>query len=168
MIKKILIIIGLFVSLLLLLFSTTNFKKSIVVTQNNDNKQALTIKLGEYTDRYCNMSITKIEYSAQAIMPNNDTFFFDDVGCMISWLKEQKNNTNIILWVYAKDIKQYIHPQYAWFTINENTPMEYGFGAYSIKKENMIDFDTMRLKVYRGETLQNVLIKQNIQKNIDE
>ena len=100
--------------------------------------------------------------------PNNDTFFFDDIGCMILWQKEQKNNTNIILWVYAKDTKQYIHPQNAWFTVNENTPMEYGFGAYSIKKENMIDFDTMRVKVYRGETLQNVLIKQNIQKNIDE
>ena len=162
MIKNIIIILGLFGLLVFGLFSTTNFKKSIVVAQNNISKKPILIKPNQYTDRYCNMNIKDLRYSAQAILHNNDTFFFDDPGCMISWLKEQSNSEDIILWVWARDIDKYINAKDAWYTMTENTPMKYGFGAYSMQKDNMIDFNTLQLKIYRGETMQNHRIQKGI------
>jgi hypothetical protein len=167
MIKKIFLFIAIFTILLLILFSTTNFKKSVVVKQHNKNKVALKIVPNKYTDRYCNMKIVDINYSAQAIMPNNDTFFFDDPGCMVSWFKNQKNKSDIVLWVWAKDIKKYINARDAWYSSNETTPMEYGFGAYKIRIYGYINFQTMKLKVFRGETLQNDIIRKKELKNFN-
>ena len=160
MLKKILILISILVGLLLLLFSTTGFEKSIVVSENNIEKKALPIKLNHYTDRYCNMKIVDINYTAEAIISDGKTFFFDDVGCMVSWLKEQKNQDSVVLWVWAKDKQKYIDAKGAWYSTNEITPMEYGFGAYQDKQKDYIDFETMRLKVYRGETLQNDILRK--------
>jgi copper chaperone NosL len=167
MLKKVFIIILFFILLLILLFSTTDFKKSIVVTENNNEKKAILISPNQYTDRYCNMSITDISYSAQAIVSNNNTFFFDDVGCMILWLNEQKNPKTIILWVWAKDTNRYINAKKAWYSMTENTPMEYGFGAYEVKKDSLINFNKMKIKILRGETLQNPIIRKKLLENID-
>jgi hypothetical protein len=160
MIKKLFIFIIVICILLGILFSTSDFKQLVVVTQNNSEKKPLDIESNKYTDRYCNMKIIDIRYTAQAIMPNNDTFYFDDIGCLVSWLKDQRNKDQIVLWTWARDIDQYIDARKAWYSTDEDTPMEYGFGSYKNKKNNYIDFQTMTLKVYRGETLQNLTIRK--------
>ncbi len=40
--------------------------------------------------------------------------------------------------------------------------MAYGFAAYKSKLENMIDFDEMLLKMYRGEHLLNPQIRKKL------
>jgi hypothetical protein len=40
--------------------------------------------------------------------------------------------------------------------------MGYGFGAYEKKQAGFIDFQTMRLKVLRGETMNNPLIRKKL------
>ena len=167
MFKKIIIIISFFIILLLLLFSTTDFKQSIVVSQDNNSKNAIIMKSNQYTDRYCNMSIDDISYSAQAILPNDDTFFFDDAGCMILWFNDQKSQENIVLWIWARDTNKYINAKKAWYSTTENTPMEYGFGAYEKNKPQLISFKKMQLKVLRGETLQNLIIRKKLLKKTD-
>ena len=40
--------------------------------------------------------------------------------------------------------------------------MEYGFGAYKKANKNFIDFETMRLRVLRGETLRDPYIRKRL------
>ncbi len=160
--KQTIIILIIFIGVLFALFSTTSFKQSKVVVQNNISKQAIEIKPDQHSDRYCNMPIKEIDYSGQAILTNGDTLFFDDIGCMVLWLEEQKNNEQIILWIWAKDTNEYINAREAWYHLGENTPMHYGFGAYKKHQANRIDFKECKLKILRGETMKNPKIKGEI------
>ena len=40
--------------------------------------------------------------------------------------------------------------------------MGYGFGAYEHDRDFLIDFETMRLRMLRGETLNNPKIRKQI------
>ena len=160
MIEKIAVISVLFILIVIILFSTTDFERSVVVHTNNSSKLPIEITPGKYKDRFCNMTIEKIEYSAQAVMSDNNTLFFDDVGCMVLWLNEQRSPDDIVLWVWAKDAKKYINAREAWYSLTDSTPMNYGFGAYKTKQGNYIDFGTMRVKMLRGETMANPKIRK--------
>ena len=141
MFKVILVIASIFLTLTAILFSTTNFQQQIVVEKNNTLKQAIDLKPQKYKDRYCNMTINDIDYSAQAILANNDTLFFDDIGCLINWLHKQTNQRNIKLFIYAKDTKHYIDIKKAFYIQGEKTPMHYGFGAYENPQINSIQYE---------------------------
>lgn len=161
MVRKIFIILVVFISLVLILFSTSGFEKSIVVTQHNYTKEPIKIEKSKYKDRYCNMTIEDISNSSQAVLPNGDTLFFDDIGCLVLWLSEQKKIfqkkefNKIILWVWAKDTSRYINAREAWYSLTDSTPMRYGFSGYEKKDKNYINFDTMQDKMLKGETLRN-------------
>ena len=109
MIKTILVIATIFSILIFILFSTTNFKQLVVASQYNDTKNPIHIKENKYKDRYCNMTIKDIKYSAQAILENHTTLFFDDIGCLVLWLNSQEKQEEILLWVWAKDTNKYIN-----------------------------------------------------------
>ena len=160
MIKKLFIIFSFFSFLVIVLFSTSSFKQSIVVHQHNYSKQPINIKKDKYKDRFCNMTIKNVAYSAQAVLPNNDTLFFDDIGCLVLWLNDKKVKKDIVLWVYSKN--QYIDARKAWYSQTENTPMKYGFGAYKIKKENFINFQTMCKRMLSGNTMANPKIRKKL------
>jgi len=162
MIKKIMIILIFFIILVFSLFSTSSFKQHIVVTPNNHTKQAIQIEKDKYKDRFCNMSISDISYSAQAILENGDTLFFDDIGCLVLWEKDQKNKANIVLWVYAKDKQKYINAKKAWYSVDELSPMRYGFGAYSKKQDKRIDFETMKKNMLSQTTMANPKVRKHI------
>ncbi|MDA7848070.1 nitrous oxide reductase accessory protein NosL [Sulfurospirillum sp.] len=160
MIKKTLIIFTVFILLIIILFSTSSFKQDIVVKQNNYTKKPIQIEKNVYKDRFCNMTIKDIKYSAQVILANNDTLFFDDIGCLILWMQEQKQKDEMVLWVYTED--KYIDARKAWYSLDEFTPMRYGFGAYSVKKDGYIDFNTMSKRVLNNETMANPKTRRHI------
>ncbi len=162
MIKKILIIVSFFCFIVIILFSTSNFEQSIVVIQHNHKKEPIKIEPNKYKDRFCNMTIEDVTYSAQVILPNNDTLFFDDIGCLVLWLKDKSEKSKIILWVWAKDKNKYIDAREAWYSLDEQTPMHYGFGAYKIKQNNYINFDTMSNKMIQGITMANPKIRKEL------
>jgi hypothetical protein len=129
---------------------------------SNKNKTPLSFKDNKEQCPQCHMYLVGKKFTAQAIGDDFKTHFFDDVGCMILWVEEHKELKNVVLWVYTIDTKRYIQAQKAWYSIDENTPMEYGFGAYENKKESFIAFDEMKLRMLRGETLQNPKIRKKI------
>lgn len=155
MIKKISIIFIFFILIVIILFSTTSFKQSTVVIQHNYKKEPIKIVPNRYKDRFCNMDIEDISYSAQAILINNDTIFFDDIGCLVLWREKQETKDKIILWVWARDVDSYIDATKAWYSLTEHTPMRYGFGAYKTKQNNYINFDTMTNSMLNGNTMAN-------------
>ena len=81
---------------------------------------------------------------------------------MVLWLEEQKSKNDIVLWVWAKDINKYINARKAWYSLTEKTPMNYGFGAYKIKKDQYVDFDTMSAKMLKGETMANPKVRKQL------
>ena len=87
--------------------------------------------------------------------------YFDDIGCMVLWTKAHNSNLDNVM-VYAKDAKIYIKATDAHYTINERTPMGYGFTAYQKAQKGAIDFQDMRLRMLRGETMRNPKIRKQI------
>lgn len=102
------------------------------------------------------------KHTTQAVTKDKKTHFFDDIGCMILWLEENHNDEDAVLWVYTLDTQRYIKAEDAFYSRDDKTPMLYGFGVYEKSKDSLISFKQMRLKMLRGETLQNPKIRQQI------
>lgn len=148
--------------IVMIFVSMANEKKMIVVEEGNHSHKPVEVKLNHHQDTQCGMTITTLKHSAQAVSPEGKTWFFDDVGCLALWYKNVKFKEKTKVWVYSNDTNEYIDGRLAWYDRISATTMGYGFGAYKEKKEGMITFDEMILKMYRGETLANPLIRKQL------
>ena len=112
----------------------------------------------------CHMYLVGKKHTAQIITTDLKTHIFDDIGCALLWLKEHKIEPNeITMWVFSNDTNRYIDGFKAFYSINDETPMRYGFGAYESSKESMIDFNEMRLRMLRGENMSDPKVKHHLQ-----
>lgn len=111
----------------------------------------------------CHMYLVGKKYTAQIITNDLKTHFFDDIGCAILWLNDQKTEIqSITFWVYSNDTNHYINALKASYTFTESTPMHYGFGAYENLREGMINFEEMRLRMLRGENMSDPKIRKKL------
>lgn len=135
-----------------------------VLDIDNNEKIALEFKPNKVQCPQCNMFLVEKEHTAQAITIDNKTHFFDDPGCMVLWIEEnyKTSEKEIVKWVYALDTKKWIDAQKAFYSINDKTPMNYGFGAYEKTIDNAIDYSEMKLKMLRGENMTNPKIRKKI------
>ncbi len=165
MIKKsipffiILAIVALIVTIFLSLASS---QKMIVIKEGNLKRLPIDMELNKYQDSDCGMVITDLDYVSQVIAKDGKTWFFHDHGGFVHWLKDKGFKDDVVIWVMSKDTKKWIDGKKAYYSLTDNTPMGYGFGAYEHKKEGFVDFDTMQLRMLRGETLNNPYIKQQL------
>jgi nitrous oxide reductase accessory protein NosL len=113
------------------------------------------MEINKFQDAFCGMVVEDLKYASQAIRDDGKSWFFHDHGDFIEWLKDKPFKDRVIVYVHTIDTNRWIDAKKAFYTTTEETPMGYGFGAYEKKKEGMIDFDTMRLRVLRGETMLN-------------
>lgn len=129
----------------------------------NKTKTALEFKDNTVTCSLCGMYLVGKKHTAQIITSDIKTHFFDDIGCAILWLKEHKlDPEEVTFWIFSAEENHYIDARTAFYTVSEETPMHYGFGAYTIPKEGMIDFTQMRLRMLRGETMNDPKIRQRL------
>ncbi|MDX9813205.1 MAG: hypothetical protein WC144_07600 [Sulfurimonas sp.] len=154
---KLVIAIAIIIVVLFLSLSLSSTK--IVTTKVTDGSNPITMELGVYQDSDCGMVIDSLEYASQVIS-DNKAWFFHDHGGMVKWLDTKEFKTTATIWVMSRDTHEWIDGRVAFYSDDELTPMEYGFGAYRDKKDNFIDFKEMSLRVLRGETLQNPIIKK--------
>lgn len=106
----------------------------------------------------CNMPVpTSREYTSYL----DSQHYFDDMGCLILWTKAHGHNPSKAK-VFTKDTEKYIVATAAFYTINEKTPMGYGFSAYEHHQEESILFDEMKLRMLRGEHMANPKIRKHI------
>ncbi len=155
-------VIVLITIIILIFVSMSNEKRMIVIHEGNHSHAPVDVKLNHFQDTQCGMTISKLEHSAQAVAPDGRTWFFDDTGCLALWYKNIKFKDHAVIWVYSADTKEYIDGKKAWYSQTDPTTMGYGFGAYKNKKENMISFEEMLLKMYRGENLTNPSIRKKL------
>jgi len=62
----------------------------------------------------------------------------------------------------SKDSSKWINARKAYYSLNEITPMGYGFGAYEKKEDGFVTYELMSLKMLRGETMNNPLIQKQL------
>ncbi len=165
MLKKLLpfLIIGMLISVIaVVFFSLAKNQNMTVIHEGNLERLPIQMKLNKYQDSDCGMVIEDLEHASQVVALNGKTWFFHDHGGFINWLKDKSFKDDVIIWVMAKDTKKWINAKDAYFSLTDITPMGYGFGAYENKSDNMINFDTMSLKMLRGETMNNPQIRKQL------
>jgi len=77
------------------------------------------------------------------------------------WFKQiGVDSKKIKTFVYAKDTHRWIDAKEAFYSIKDETPMGYGFAGYQQKQNEFIDFETMRIKMLRGENMADPKIRK--------
>ena len=131
------------------------------VYKGNTTHQAVDIKTKEYQCSECSMDIEDIKYAAQLIAKNGNTYFFDDIGCVVLWLENHTPDIEVIL-TQTLDTHQWIDATKAWYSRIAPSPMGYGFGAVENKKEGLIDYEEMKLLMLQGKNLHDPFIKKKL------
>lgn len=111
----------------------------------------------------CKMELPKSNMHTSILDENGNLHYFDDVGCMILWSKENTVDLKkVSTQIFTNDTKRYINTAEAFYKINEKTPMLYGFSAYETEQKSTIDFDEVIIRMLRGENMANPKIRKQI------
>jgi copper chaperone NosL len=165
MLKKLtpFLVIGAIVAVIVLVFLSLASKQNMIVIQEGNLAQLpLKMQLNKYQDSDCGMVIEDLAYASQVVAQSGKTWFFHDHGGFVHWLEDKEFKDEAKIWVMSRDTHRWIDAKEAFYSLNEATPMGYGFGAYETQEENLVDFETMSLKMLRGETMNNPLIKKQL------
>lgn len=154
------VVLGLVV--MMIMFSLSSSKKMIVVKDGNVAQQPIEMSIGLFQDSDCGMVINDLVDASQVIAKSGKSWFFHDHGGMVKWLEDKEFKDSAKIWVMSRDTKSWIDAREAFYSTKDTTAMSYGFGAYEKENKEFINFDTMRLRVLRGETLRNPLIRKQI------
>ena len=157
-----LIVLSIVVIIIIVFLSLASNDKMVVVQEGNLKRLPIEMELNRYQDSDCGMVIEDLHYASQVIAQNGKTWFFHDHGGFIHWLEDKKFKDSVKIWVMSRDTKKWIDATAAFFSQTDVTPMGYGFGAYEKNDKDYIDFETMRLRMLRGETMNNPFIKQKL------
>ena len=163
--KKLLpfLIIGVLISVIVIVFmSLAKNQNMTVIHEGNLKRLPIEMKLNKYQDSDCGMVIEDLEYASQVVAPDGKTWFFHDHGDFVHWLKDKSFKDKAVIRVRTVDTKKYIRAEDAFYSLTDVTPMGYGFGAYEKNQKGFVSYDEMRLKMLRGETLNNPKIKKNL------
>ncbi|AFL68063.1 hypothetical protein [Sulfurospirillum barnesii] len=154
------------IGLCMILFSDVE-ESRIFVVPNNTKKEPLEIVLERYYCSQDKVPILELFNTAQAIKPNGDTYFFNDIGSFFLWVEKQNDKKALTLWVYATDTERYVSAQSAWYSRVEITPMGYGFSPYEFHIYDTSDyyFDEVYTFAIRGETLWNPMVRHLLVEN---
>ncbi len=161
-ITPILIILFIISIIVILFLSLAQKQNMIVIKEGNFGKIPLEMALNKHQDSDCGMVIEDLDYASQVVAPSGKTWFFHDHGGFVNWLKDKEFQEDAVIWVMSRDTYKWIDAKKAYYSLTDITPMGYGFGAYENKKENFIDYEDMRLRMLRGETMNNPLIKKQL------
>lgn len=165
MLKKLtpFLVIGVIVAVIVLVFLSLASKQNMIVIQEGNLAQVpLEMQLKKYQDSDCGMVIEDLTYASQVVAKSGKTWFFHDHGGFVHWLEDKEFKDEAKIWVMSRDTHRWIDAKKAFYSLNEITPMGYGFGAYETKQDAFVDFENMSLKMLRGETMNNPLIKKQL------
>ena len=105
----------------------------------------------------CAMAVSDPNYSAQIRggKPEKKAklYKFDDLGCAVIWLDEQKwkDDPQTEIWVNDHKTGDWISAKTAWYVKMKNTPMDYGLGAQTEKVEGALNYEQAALHIYTVE-----------------
>lgn len=108
---------------------------------------------------YCKMAISEKRYAAEFMDSEGQAFKFDEIGCMINFIKEKKNATKITTYfVMDFDERQWIQATNASYVRSSklNTPMNGGIIAFKDQAKAKEAADRYHGKLISFEDLFNL------------
>jgi hypothetical protein len=84
----------------------------------------------------CKMVVSERKYAAEIVDPKTDkVYYFDDIGCAVLWLEEEKIPwaDRAKIWVTDAKTGEWLDARTAKYTDDSITPMAYGIAAFSEK-----------------------------------
>ena len=146
----------------MIVISMAKENQPITIVKGNMGMTPIDIKLNATNDTHCKMIIKSLDNSAEVVSPDGRTWFFDDPGCMVLWMKGKAFKDNAKLWVHTIDTQKWVDAKKAHYGITDHTAMHYGFGARENSVEGTIDYNEMRLRMLRGENLTDPKIRKKL------
>jgi hypothetical protein len=147
--------------IIILLVSFGSSDGNRYVHKGNMQYKTISIKPKEYQCSECSMDIEELDYLAELIAKNGNTYFFDDIGCLVLWLKNHNPDTKAML-TKTLDTHKWIDVKKAWYTRIAPSPMGYGFAALENKKDTLIDYEEMKLLMLQGKNLHDPFVKKSL------
>ncbi|MCF6205475.1 MAG: hypothetical protein L3J47_01085 [Sulfurovum sp.] len=144
---------------LLLAFGTDEGAR--YVYKDNTARKPIDITPKAYRCSECNMEIEAMPYMAEMITPEGNTYFFDDIGCLVLWQKTHTVNGAKAV-TKTVDTQKWLDVQDAWYSRTDSTPMGYGFAAYEKRQKGMIPYDEMRTLMLQGKNLHDPFVKKQL------
>lgn len=85
----------------------------------------------------CNMSITHVDFAAQAVFKNGDHLVFDDLGCLMDYILQNGEQEIGASYIRDTNSAQWLNIQEAVYVYSKDywTPMSYGVLAFSSQQE---------------------------------
>jgi copper chaperone NosL len=81
---------------------------------------------GKQACDHCMMLLSEPRSSAQVVLIDGTRRFFDDVGCLVEWLKSTHTSA-VSAWVRSPHGNTWIDARAAHYSTGQHTPMDYGF-----------------------------------------
>jgi hypothetical protein len=84
----------------------------------------------------CKMVVSERKFAAEIVDPRTDKiYYFDDIGCAVLWLEEEKIPwaKEAKIWVTDAKTGEWLDARKAKYTDDSITPMAYGIAAFSEK-----------------------------------
>lgn len=115
----------------------------------------------------CKMIISEKKFAVQVMNPhNNQTYFFDDLGCAVIWFKEENQDwfNEAKIWINDSVSGQWLNAKEAIYLPDTLTPMGYGLSAFSketiTKHSNSLKFEQAVEKILEIDKIQKERRKQ--------
>lgn len=147
--------------MVVLLLSLGSDQGARYVYKGNTAHTPVKIAPKEYQCSECSMDIEALEYSAQIIAENGNTYFFDDIGCVILWLQNREMVDATVV-TRVLDRNGWVDVTKAWYSRIANSPMGYGFAAYAEKQKGFISYEEMKLLMLQGKHLHDPFVKKSL------
>lgn len=107
------------------------------------------IKWDRDTCTRCKMVISDRRFAAEVRHgPKGEMFKFDDIGCVLFWLKDQSWEGDAHIWVAdagsRSDNVAWLDARKAHYFGGKNSPMGYNYAAYALPQAGSQEFGDMR------------------------
>lgn len=158
----VIIVILILAIIAVLVISRAKQVRHVTILKGNAARQPVEIIRDHFQDTQCGMILKKEADTAQAVAPNGNTWFFDDVGCLALWYDENPSREDMVLWVLTRDTERWVDARKAWYSRTDKTVMKYGIAAYEHQSEGFITFADMVPKMLRGENLTNPYTRKEL------
>ncbi len=165
--KKIALTLLLIFAMVTLFFSLSHTKHPRVVATGNTRQAVIPFQPGQYQCAQCKMPIQTQKFSAEVVIKNGKTWFFDDIGCMALWLGNQPFRKSATVWVYTLDTRRWINGRQAWYTQWAQTPMGYGFAALQKRAKHTVRLNVVINHMLNGENLTNRAYAKALQQKME-
>jgi len=108
---------------------------------------------------YCKMAISEKRYAAEFVDSEGQAFKFDDIGCMVNFIKNKKSSAKVVAhFVMDFDERQWTKAEGAYYVRSSElaTPMNGGIIAFKNQAKAKEAADRYHGKLIRFEDLFNV------------